>query len=91
VLGSHPHDRPGRGLAEWRTGLEDGRDLYDGDPFDASTRLGPLVRPPQRERVRGYIHKGESEGPSSSPAGRLTRWSHTGTSYPTVFSNVTTE
>ncbi|HMI81274.1 MAG TPA: aldehyde dehydrogenase family protein [Solirubrobacterales bacterium] len=33
-----------------------------GDPFDASTRLGPLVSEVQRERVRGYIRKGEEEG-----------------------------
>jgi aldehyde dehydrogenase (NAD+) len=33
-----------------------------GDPFEASTRLGPLVSEVQRERVRGYIRKGEEEG-----------------------------
>jgi acyl-CoA reductase-like NAD-dependent aldehyde dehydrogenase len=33
-----------------------------GDPFDSSTRLGPLVSDVQRERVRGYIRKGEEEG-----------------------------
>ncbi|HEV7562802.1 MAG TPA: aldehyde dehydrogenase family protein [Solirubrobacterales bacterium] len=33
-----------------------------GDPFEASTRLGPLVSDVQRERVRGYIRKGEEEG-----------------------------
>jgi acyl-CoA reductase-like NAD-dependent aldehyde dehydrogenase len=33
-----------------------------GDPFDSSTRLGPLVSDVQRERVRGYIHKGVEEG-----------------------------
>jgi aldehyde dehydrogenase (NAD+) len=33
-----------------------------GDPFEASTRLGPLVSDTQRERVRGYIRKGEDEG-----------------------------
>src|SRR5207344_1122586 len=30
-----------------------------GDPFEESTRLGPLVSDVQRERVRGYIEKGE--------------------------------
>src|SRR5438105_980497 len=29
-----------------------------GDPFEESTRLGPLVSETQRERVRGYIEKG---------------------------------
>lgn len=33
-----------------------------GDPFDSSTRLGPLVSDVQRERVRGYIAKGQEEG-----------------------------
>ncbi len=33
-----------------------------GDPFDSSTRLGPLVSDVQRERVRGYIAKGVEEG-----------------------------
>jgi aldehyde dehydrogenase (NAD+) len=33
-----------------------------GDPFDDATRLGPLVSDVQRQRVRGYIEKGEAEG-----------------------------
>jgi acyl-CoA reductase-like NAD-dependent aldehyde dehydrogenase len=33
-----------------------------GDPFESSTRLGPLVSEVQRERVRGYIAKGVEEG-----------------------------
>jgi aldehyde dehydrogenase (NAD+) len=33
-----------------------------GDPFAETTRLGPLVSETQRERVRGYIEKGEAEG-----------------------------
>jgi acyl-CoA reductase-like NAD-dependent aldehyde dehydrogenase len=33
-----------------------------GDPFDETTRLGPLVSDVQRERVRGYIRKGVDEG-----------------------------
>jgi acyl-CoA reductase-like NAD-dependent aldehyde dehydrogenase len=33
-----------------------------GDPFDPATRLGPLVSETQRERVRGYIEKGQGEG-----------------------------
>jgi acyl-CoA reductase-like NAD-dependent aldehyde dehydrogenase len=33
-----------------------------GDPFDPSTRLGPLASDVQRERVRGYIEKGAAEG-----------------------------
>jgi len=33
-----------------------------GDPFDANTRLGPLISATQRERVEGYIAKGNAEG-----------------------------
>ena len=38
------------------------RAFTPGDPFEDSTRLGPLVSEAQRERVRGYIEKGEAEG-----------------------------
>jgi aldehyde dehydrogenase (NAD+) len=64
-----------------------------GDPFEDSTRLGPLVSETQRERVRGYIEKGESEGaklltggvaaPDGLDKGFFVR--------PTVFSEVTPE
>jgi aldehyde dehydrogenase (NAD+) len=33
-----------------------------GDPTDPATRLGPLATQTQRDRVLGYIEKGESEG-----------------------------
>jgi acyl-CoA reductase-like NAD-dependent aldehyde dehydrogenase len=33
-----------------------------GDPFDAASRLGPLVSAAQRERVRNFINKGVEEG-----------------------------
>ena len=62
-----------------------------GDPFAESTRLGPLVSEHQRERVRGYIEKGEAEGarlltggaksPEGLDRGYFVR--------PTVFSDVT--
>jgi acyl-CoA reductase-like NAD-dependent aldehyde dehydrogenase len=64
-----------------------------GDPFEDSTRLGPLVSETQRERVRGYIEKGEAEGaklitggaaaPEGLDKGFFVR--------PTVFSEVTPE
>jgi aldehyde dehydrogenase (NAD+) len=64
-----------------------------GDPFEDSTRLGPLVSDLQRERVRGYIRKGEEEGaklltggvepPEGLDKGYFVR--------PTVFSEVTPE
>jgi aldehyde dehydrogenase (NAD+) len=62
-----------------------------GDPFDADTRLGPLVSAAQRDRVRHYIEKGVGEGAdlltggASAPDGL-------GQGYfvqPTVFSSVT--
>jgi acyl-CoA reductase-like NAD-dependent aldehyde dehydrogenase len=64
-----------------------------GDPFDEGTTLGPLVSDAQRERVRGYIEKGEAEGAklltggAAAPAG-LDRGYFV---RPTVFSEVSTE
>ncbi|MET0557938.1 MAG: aldehyde dehydrogenase family protein [Solirubrobacterales bacterium] len=64
-----------------------------GDPFEESTRIGPLVSDPQRQRVRGYIEKGVAEGaklvaggaeaPDGLERGYFVR--------PTVFSEVTPE
>jgi aldehyde dehydrogenase (NAD+) len=64
-----------------------------GDPFDESTRLGPLVSDVQRQRVRGYIRKGAEEGarlvtggeepPEGRERGYFVR--------PTVFSDVRTD
>jgi aldehyde dehydrogenase (NAD+) len=64
-----------------------------GDPFAEDTRLGPLVSAAQRERVRGYITKGQEEGaklltggvetPEGIDKGFFVR--------PTVFSDVTND
>jgi acyl-CoA reductase-like NAD-dependent aldehyde dehydrogenase len=64
-----------------------------GDPFAEGSNLGPLVSETQRERVRGYIEKGVSEGarlvtggaepPEGLDKGYFVR--------PTVFSDVTPE
>ena len=64
-----------------------------GDPFEDTTRLGPLVSEAQRERVRGYIEKGEAEG---REAGHRRRRGARGPRQgyfvrPTVFSDVTPE
>ncbi|HXV05019.1 MAG TPA: aldehyde dehydrogenase family protein [Solirubrobacterales bacterium] len=64
-----------------------------GDPFDESTRLGPLVSDLQRQRVRGYIEKGEAEGAKlltggATPPDGLERGYFV---RPTVFSEVTPE
>jgi aldehyde dehydrogenase (NAD+) len=64
-----------------------------GDPFAEGSNLGPLVSDTQRERVRGYIEKGQAEGaklvtggtepPEGLDKGYYVR--------PTVFSEVTPE
>jgi acyl-CoA reductase-like NAD-dependent aldehyde dehydrogenase len=64
-----------------------------GDPFEPDTTLGPLVSETQRERVRGYIRKGQEEGaklvaggedpPEGADKGYFVQ--------PTVFSEVTPE
>jgi aldehyde dehydrogenase (NAD+) len=64
-----------------------------GDPFDSSTRLGPLVSDVQRERVRGYVEKGIEEGArlitgGSEPPDGLERGYFV---RPTVFSEVEAE
>ncbi len=64
-----------------------------GDPFAEGTRLGPLVSAVQRDRVRGYIHKGIEEGATLVTGGPDSPESLE-TGYfvaPTVFSNVTPE
>ncbi len=64
-----------------------------GDPFDAETKLGPLVSATQRERVRGYIEKGVQEGArlvagGAEPPEGLERGYFV---QPTVFSDVSTD
>jgi aldehyde dehydrogenase (NAD+) len=61
-----------------------------GDPFEETTRLGPLVSDVQRERVRGYIRMGTDEGArlvtgGSEPPDGLDRGYFV---RPTVFSDV---
>jgi acyl-CoA reductase-like NAD-dependent aldehyde dehydrogenase len=64
-----------------------------GDPFEDSTRLGPLVSDVQRERVRGYIEKGEAEGAKLITGGAATPEGLDKGYFvrPTVFSEVTPE
>lgn len=42
--------------------VEAARKYTVGDPFDESTRLGPLVSAAQRDRVVRYINRGQEEG-----------------------------
>jgi acyl-CoA reductase-like NAD-dependent aldehyde dehydrogenase len=64
-----------------------------GDPFEDSTRLGPLVSDVQRERVRAYIEKGEAEGAKLLTGGAAPPegLEHGYFVRPTVFSEVTPE
>ncbi len=60
-----------------------------GDPFDASTQMGPLVAERQVDRVLGYIDKGKAEGATLATGGG--RPKDLGKGYyvePTVFGNV---
>ncbi|MFG1705152.1 aldehyde dehydrogenase family protein [Nonomuraea sp. M3C6] len=45
-----------------RLAVEAARGYTVGDPFDESTRIGPLVSATQRERVIHYINRGQEEG-----------------------------
>lgn len=45
------------------------RTLKIGDPLDPETKIGPLVSARQRERVEGYIAKGQSEGARMTTGG----------------------
>jgi aldehyde dehydrogenase (NAD+) len=71
--------------------VETAQTYKPGDPFDAETRLGPLVSATQLERVRGYITKGIEEGATlltggAEPPEGLNKGYFV---QPTVFSNVT--
>ncbi|MFI7230212.1 aldehyde dehydrogenase family protein [Nonomuraea angiospora] len=45
-----------------RLAVEAARGYTVGDPFDESTRIGPLVSATQRDRVVRYINRGQEEG-----------------------------
>jgi aldehyde dehydrogenase (NAD+) len=55
-----PRDRLGEAERIAATVAEEA--FTPGDPFEDGSALGPLVSEAQRERVRGYIEKGEQEG-----------------------------
>jgi betaine-aldehyde dehydrogenase len=60
-----------------------------GDPFDQATQMGPLAMSRQRDRVEGYIAKGQAEGATLAVGGA--RPAHLNRGYfiePTVFGNV---
>ncbi|QFY11811.1 aldehyde dehydrogenase family protein [Nonomuraea phyllanthi] len=45
-----------------RLAVETARGYRVGDPFDETTRIGPLVSATQRDRVIHYINRGQEEG-----------------------------
>ncbi len=71
--------------------VETARSFTPGDPFDDSTRLGPLVSAVQRDRVRSYIDKGVGEGATLLTGGAATPEGLDKGFFvqPTVFSSVT--
>jgi acyl-CoA reductase-like NAD-dependent aldehyde dehydrogenase len=62
-----------------------------GDPFDAATRLGPLVSETQHKRVRTYIQKGIDEGAKLVTGGLDMTHDKGYFVEPTVFSNVSSD
>jgi aldehyde dehydrogenase (NAD+) len=62
-----------------------------GDPFDESTRLGPLVSKAQRDRVALYIEKGKEEGARVVTGGNAQPKDKGYFVEPTVFADVTTD
>ncbi|HET6816745.1 MAG TPA: aldehyde dehydrogenase family protein [Mycobacteriales bacterium] len=62
-----------------------------GDPFDESTRLGPLVSKAQRDRVASYIEKGKQEGARVVTGGNAQPKVKGYFVEPTVFADVTTD
>jgi aldehyde dehydrogenase (NAD+) len=60
-----------------------------GDPFDESTDMGPLAAERQRDRVEGYIKKGQEEGATlATGGGRPAHLERGWFIEPTVFGNV---
>jgi acyl-CoA reductase-like NAD-dependent aldehyde dehydrogenase len=63
-----------------------------GDPFEEGVRLGPLVSAAQRERVLGYIEKGQEEGAKLVTGGEAPEGRERGYFVsPTIFSEVEPE
>jgi betaine-aldehyde dehydrogenase len=85
-----PRDRQDEAVA---IAVDQAQKLTLGDPFEESSRLGPLVSEVQRDRVRGYIRKGIEEGARLATGGAdappgLERGYYV---QPTVFAGVTPE
>jgi aldehyde dehydrogenase (NAD+) len=59
-----------------------------GDPTDPATRLGPLVSAGQRQRVYGYIARGEADGARLMVDGRVGQPDRGHFIGPTIFAGV---
>jgi 4-guanidinobutyraldehyde dehydrogenase/NAD-dependent aldehyde dehydrogenase len=69
--------------------VEKAREIVVGDPFDAATKMGPLVSAEQYERVLSYMETGLEQGATiATGGGKLNE--ETGGYYvaPTIFDNV---
>ncbi|MEX0665889.1 MAG: aldehyde dehydrogenase [Acidimicrobiia bacterium] len=63
--------------------------VHVGDPFEATTQMGPLAAERQRDRVQGYIAKGIDEGATLATGGGRPKDLERGWYVePTVFGNV---
>lgn len=60
-----------------------------GDPYDATTEMGPLAMQRQLERVEGYVARGIADGATLVTGGRRAASSNQGYYFePTLFANV---
>lgn len=83
VVSKHRHDQFVEALAASFSKVK------VGDPYDIATEMGPLAMRQQRDRVEGYIAKGQAEGAKLATGGK--RPSHLNRGFfiePTVFGGV---
>jgi acyl-CoA reductase-like NAD-dependent aldehyde dehydrogenase len=59
-----------------------------GDPFDATTQLGPVVSSRQRDRIESYIAAGKASGATLATGGGRPDFDHGWFVEPTVFGDV---
>ncbi|MEV1178222.1 aldehyde dehydrogenase family protein, partial [Nonomuraea sp. NPDC049784] len=71
-----------------RLAVEAARGYTVGDPFDESTRIGPLVSAIQRDRVVRYINRGQEEGARLVAGGTERPYDRGYYVEPTVFAGV---
>jgi aldehyde dehydrogenase (NAD+) len=83
IVSRHRHDQLVEALASSFSSVR------VGDPFETTTQMGPLVSARQRDRVEGYIAKGQEEGATLVTGGGRPKDLDQGYFVePTVFANV---